>query len=57
MFYFASENLTLQAVILYVGSGVLPLIIKCGALRKRASEAQVNAPGILGTQMNPNEEC
>lgn len=43
----------IQAVILYVG---LKGVFKCGALRKRASEAQLNAPGMLGTQMNAKEE-
>lgn len=38
----------LQAVLFfYVGPGVFLLIFKCGALRKRASEAQLNTPGML----------
>lgn len=44
-----------QTVILSVGPRMLLLIIKYGALRKRASEAQLNAQGMVGTQMNPKE--
>lgn len=54
MFYSASEDFMNQAAMHYVG---LRGVFKCGALRKRASEAQLNAPGMLGTQMNAKEEC
>jgi hypothetical protein len=48
VFYSASENLMLQAALLFnVRPGVFLLIFKCEKLRKRASEAQLNAPGML----------
>lgn len=54
MFYSAPENHMLQAALLFnVRPGVFLLIFKCGKLRKRASEAQLNALGCYGHKWSP----